>query len=269
MTWLQRYRFRHYVQTSIWIPPVLSTLAAIAAVRLLYWVQQDVGWESPVTADTARAVLGTMAASLFTAIVFVCTALLVAVQLVSAALTPRIIAIVFRDPITKFALTLLVFVFTFSLSALIRISSIVPLLTTHVAAYSCVVCLAVFFFLIDHLGRALRPSGALRAVAWLGRRVIEGVYPQRLVDLQAGTAPEAVRALDGESTATIYNPTDGVVLAFDEKGLLNLARRADCMIEMVPQVGDHVAAGDPLFRIYQGGTTIPAEALCQSVAVGQ
>jgi uncharacterized membrane protein len=269
MTWLQRYRIRHYVQTSIWIPPVLSTLAAIAAVRLLYWIQLDVGWESPVTADTARAVLGTMAASLFTAIVFVCTALLVAVQLVSAALTPRIIGIVFRDPITKFALTLLVFVFTFSLSALIRISSIVPLLTTHVAAYSCVVCLAVFFFLIDHLGRALRPSGALRAVAWLGRRVIESVYPQRLADLKAGAAPETARAPDGEPTATIYNPTDGVVLAFDEKGLLNLARRADCIIEMVPQVGDHVAAGDPLFRIYQGGTALPADALCQSVAVGQ
>jgi uncharacterized membrane protein len=210
-----------------------------------------------------------MAASLFTAIVFVCTALLVAVQLVSAALTPRIIAIVFRDPITKFALTLLVFVFTFSLSALIRISSTVPLLTTHVAAYSCVVCLAVFFFLIDHLGRALRPSGALRAVAWFGRRVIESVYPQRLADLKAGTAPEVARAPDGEPTATIYNPTDGVVLAFDERGLLNLARRADCIIEMVPQVGDHVAAGDPLFRIYQGGATLPADALCQSVAVGQ
>ena len=269
MTWLQRYRIRHYVQTSIWIPPVLSTLAAIAAVRLLYWVQQDVGWESPVTADTARAVLGTMAASLFTAIVFVCTALLVAVQLVSAALTPRIIGIVFRDPITKFALTLLVFVFTFSLSALIRISSFVPLLTTHVAAYSCVVCLAVFFYLIDHLGRALRPSGALRAVAWLGRGVIESVYPERLADLKAGTAMEAARFPVGEPTATIYNPTDGVVLAFDEKGLLHLARRADCIIEMVPQVGDHVAAGDPLFRIYQGGAAVPADVLCQSVAVGQ
>jgi uncharacterized membrane protein len=269
MTWLQRYRIRHYVQTSIWIPPVLSTLAAIAAVRLLYWIQQDVGWESPVTADTARAVLGTMAASLFTAVVFVCTALLVAVQLVSAALTPRIIAIVFRDPITKFALTLLVFVFTFSLSALIRITSNVPLLTTHVAAYSCVVCLAVFFFLIDHLGRALRPSGALRAVAWLGRRVIERVYPQRLADLKAGTAPEVARAPDGEPTAVITNHTDGVVLAFDEKGLLNLARRMDCIIEMVPQVGDHVAAGDPLFRIYQGGAALSADALCQSVAVGQ
>jgi uncharacterized membrane protein len=269
MTWLQRYRLRQYARNSIWILPVLSMLAAIATVRLLHWIQKDLGWESPVTADTARAVLGTMAASLFTAIVFVCTALLVAVQLVSAALTPRIIAIVFRDPITKLVLTLLVFVFTLSLSALIRITSHVPLLTTHVAAYSCVACLAAFFILIDHLGRALRPSGALRAVAWLGRRVIESVYPQLLVHLKAGAALALARAPDGEPTATIVSPADGVLLAFDEKGLLNLARRADCIIEMVPQVGDHVATGDPLFRIYQSGTALLAEALCQSVAVGQ
>lgn len=59
------------------------------------------------------------------------------------------------------------------------------------------------------------------------------------------------------------------MLAFHEEGLLKLAQRADCVIELVPQVGDHVAAGDALFRIYQCGATLSAEALCQSVAVGQ
>src|SRR6516165_4946886 len=123
MTWIQRYRVRYYFRNSIWILPVLSALAAIAVVRLLHWIEQQMGWVSPVDPDTARALLGTAASSLFTSIVFVCTALLVAVQLASAALTPRIIALVFRDPITKSCLTLLVFTFTFSLSALIRIKA--------------------------------------------------------------------------------------------------------------------------------------------------
>src|SRR5262249_16873399 len=153
----------------------------------------------------------------------------------SAALTPRIIAIVFRDPITKIALTMLVFTFTFSLSALIRITSTVPLLTAHVAAYGGVVCLAVFFFLFDHLGKALPPRRALRAVGWLGRRVIEDVYPHRMFTLQSGAKLEAARAPDGEPTAIITSRTDGVVLAFDEGGLLKLAHRADCIIEMIPQ----------------------------------
>jgi uncharacterized membrane protein len=269
MSWLRRYRIRHYIQNSIWVYPVLSSVAAIAAVRLLHVIEKDLDWESPVDADTARAVLGTLASALFTGVVFICSALLVAVQLASAALTPRIIGFVFRDPVIKFSLTVLVFAFTFSLAALLRIKATVPLLTTHAAVYGCLVCMAVFFYLIDHLGKALRPSGALRSIAGLGRRVIESVYPQRAVESSGKTAPQVAEVLDGKPTTTILNRHDGVVLAFDEPGLLSLAQRADCVIEMVPQVGDYVAFGDPLFRLYRGGATLPPEALCQSVAVGQ
>jgi uncharacterized membrane protein len=60
-----------------------------------------------------------------------------------------------------------------------------------------------------------------------------------------------------------------VVLAFDIPGLVSLAQRADCVIELVPQVGDFLAVGDPLFRVFQGGATLPADTLSQSVAVGQ
>ena len=49
---------------------------------------------------------------------------------------------------------------------------------------------------------------------------------------------------------------DGSVLAFDLKGLLALAERTQCVIELVPEVGDFIAQGDPLFRIYQGGAEI-------------
>jgi uncharacterized membrane protein len=269
MTWLQRYRIRHYVQNSIWILPVLSTVGAIAAVRLLHLIEKDLAWESPVDADTARAVLGTMASALFTAMVFVCSALLVAVQLASAALTPRIIALVFRDPVTKGSLTLLVFAFTFSLAVLVRIKETVPLLTAHTAAYGCLMCLAVFFYLIDHLGKALRPSGALRTIAWLGRRVIESVYPRFPAESPERTPRNVAEVLDGKPTATIPNRQDGVLLAFDEAGLLSLARRTDCVIELVPQVGDHVAVGDTLFRVFRGGRTLPPETLSQSVAIGQ
>jgi uncharacterized membrane protein len=48
-----------------------------------------------------------------------------------------------------------------------------------------------------------------------------------------------------------------------------LAQRADCVIELVPQVGDHLASANKLFRIFEGNAAVPAEALRQSVAVGQ
>jgi uncharacterized membrane protein len=269
MTWLQLYRVRNYIQNSIWVFPVLSSLAAIVVVRLLHWIEKEMGWDSPVDADTARAVLGTMASSLFTSIVFVCTALLVAVQLASAALTPRIIALVFRDPVTKHSLTLLVFTFMFSLAAQLRIRSSVPLLTAHTAVYISLLSLGVFFYLIDHLGKALRPSGALRAVAAQGRRVIESVYPREFTESSGRAEPETPRVLEEKPTAVIASLIDGVVVAFDEVGLLSLAQRADCVIELVPQVGDHVTVGDPLFRIYRGDEEVLSEALQHSIAVGQ
>jgi uncharacterized membrane protein len=269
MTWLQRYRLRHYLHNSIWIYPILSSLAAIAAVRVLHWFEVSESWQSPVDPDTARAVLTTLASSLFTSIVFICSSLLVAVQLASAALTPRIIGVVFRDRVTKLSLTLLVFTFMFSISALIRIKTSVPLLTTHAAAYGSLACLGVFLFLIDHLGKALRPSGALRAVAWFGRGVITDVYPRRLGNAPYDTTPDLAPTFDGEPTVTVESDRDGVVLAFDERGLVSLAQRLDCVIEMVPQVGDHVAVGDPLFRLFRAGKEVSTEPLRQSIAVGQ
>jgi uncharacterized membrane protein len=268
MTWLQRYRFRHYVTNSLWVWPVLGMAAASPTVRVLHEMEEVLGLHSWVEPDTARAVLGTLAASMFTFIVFVSSALLVAVQLASSLLTPRIIGIVFRDPVTKVCLTVFVFTFTFSLAALVRVTSSVPLLTANVGAYSCLVSLALFILLIDHVGKSLRPSGALWVVASLGRAVIESVYPRRLVEM-AGKPPAPATVPDGEPTCVVANQRDGVVLAFDMRGIVALAQRADCVVELVPQVGDFIAVGDPLFRVYRGGTGPPAEALCNSVAVGQ
>jgi uncharacterized membrane protein len=269
MTWLQRYRVRHYLSNSIWVFPVLAAVAAIAAVRLLHRLEEGLGLQSTIEPGTAIAVLGTIVSALLTSVVFVCSSLLIAVQLVSAQLTPRIISVVFRDPVTKLSLTLFAFMFMFSLATLIRVSSAVPLLTTHVAAYGSLVSLAVFFYLIDRLGKTLRPSGALRSVAASGCRVIESVYPYRLPAKVEGVSALTAASPDGEPTATVTSTTEGVVLAFDQQGLLALAQRADCVIEMVPQVGDQVAAGDVLFRIFRGGAALPAAALCASIAVGQ
>ena len=65
---------------------------------------------------------------------------------------------------------------------------------------------------------------------------------------------EPAQVLSGEPTCTIVNRRDGVVLACDVEGLVTWAQRANCVMELVPQVGDFVAAGDPLFRVFQDGT---------------
>ena len=57
MTWLQRYRIRHYAKNSLWVLPVLGVVAAIAAARFLHSLEEAAGWQTRIDPDTARAVL--------------------------------------------------------------------------------------------------------------------------------------------------------------------------------------------------------------------
>jgi uncharacterized membrane protein len=268
MSWLQRYKLRYYLRNSIWILPVSGMVGGVVAVICLHWIEERAGWRSTFDPAAALALFATLAGSMLTFIVFLSSSLLLVVQLASAQLSPRIIGVVFRDRVTRFALTLFAFTFTFTLAVLVRIHASVPGVTAHVAGYLCLLSVGVFLFLIDHVGKSLRPSGALRVVARLGHEVIQSVYPRRLSRPQ-DAAQNPVNALGGGPAGTVPSPNDGVFLAFDLEGLVVLARQAECVLELVPQVGDFVAAGSPLFRIFGGQGGPSASALCQSVALGQ
>jgi uncharacterized membrane protein len=267
MSWIRRYKLRNYVRNSVWILPVASMTAALASVSSLHWIEQRAGWQSNLDPGAALALFSTLAGSMLTFIVFLSSSLLLVVQLASAQLSPRIIGVVFQDAVVRFALTLFAFSFTFTLGVLVRIHTSVPVVTAHLSAYLCVLSIGVFLFLIDHVGKSLRPSGALRAVARMGHKEIQRVYPRRLSSQQhsehgGGKSP-------GGPVSTVSSPKDGVLLAFDPQGLVRLAWQTGCTIELVPQVGDFVAAGNSLFRILGGQGGPSTTALCELVALGQ
>jgi len=53
--------------------------------------------------ENVRVIMSTVASSTFTLVVLVSSAVLLAIQLASAQLTPRIIAMVYRNPYQKLA----------------------------------------------------------------------------------------------------------------------------------------------------------------------
>ena len=268
MIWLQRYNLRHYFQNSIWILPVIGMVAALVSIQCLDWLEARAGWKSSLDPAAVLALFGTLAGSMLTFIVFLSSSLLLVVQLASAQLSPRIIGVVFRDRVTRSALTLFAFTFTFTLAVLVRIHGAVPTATAYVSAFLCLLSVGVFLFLIDHVGKLMRPSGAFQVVGRLGHAEILRVYPRRLTG-PPETGHRRENALGGEAAGTVSSPQDGVFLAFDLEGIVALARKSDCVIELVPQVGDFVAAESPLFRIYGGKGGPSGRALCQSVALGQ
>jgi uncharacterized membrane protein len=267
MSWKRAYQARLAFRNAIWILPALGMVAGLVMIRILIAIDRSLGWDAGFPPESARALVSTLASSVFTLVVFVSSALLLAVQLASSQLTPRVIAIVFRDPVTKGLVTLFVFTFSLALALLVRIDTTVPWLTGGVVAYGFLASLVGFLILINHLGKSLRPSGVLRSVARMGRESIEGVYP-RLEGDAAPTPESATNGRCGEAARTVPSTRDGVMLAFDLHGLTSLAERAGCVIELVPQVGDFVAAGDPLLRVHPGSSHVPDDSLREGVCVG-
>src|SRR5262249_20292566 len=132
-----------------------------------------------------------------------------------------------------------------------------------------VASLFAFFYLIDHVGKELRPSGVLKRLGGVGNEVIISVYPRVLTGPPRPTAREVDEILGQEPRLTVNNTRHGVVLAFDMPGLVSLARNADCLINLVPQVGDFVGADAPLFEVFNGGESLSPVALCRCIAMGQ
>jgi len=66
----------------------------------------------------------------------------------------------------------------------------------------------------------------------------------------------------------IHTGTSQIVLAVDAATLVAEARRLDGVIEFVPQVGDFVAADEPLFRLYGGAEGADDAVLREAVAFG-
>jgi uncharacterized membrane protein len=268
MNWRQRYRLVLYFRNSLWILPALSIVAALISVSLLTSYEAAVGSQIKMSTESARVIMSTVAGSTFTLVVLVSSAVLLAIQLASAQLTPRIIAMIYRAPYQKLAFAIFVFTFTFSASVLARIDESAPRIASYAAVYGFLVDLALFIFFIDQIGKMLRPSSAVRRVALSGRKVLRSAYPELMTDDSA--APLSINGLtEGQEPRTTLSTLDGAVLAFDMKGLVSLAQQHKCVIELVPEVGQFVAEGDPLFRIYNGGNGVSDSKLRNSVAKGE
>jgi uncharacterized membrane protein len=121
--------------------------------------------------------------------------------------------------------------------------------------------------MIDNVGKSLRPIILLNLIGSKGQEVIAEVYPEHVEEAEIIAANDPIVTERG-SSRTIVSRSTGVVLAFDVAGIIETARHTNCLIEFIPQVGDFVTEGDPLFRLFQGGEIITDHQLNQAVAIG-
>ena len=275
MTWNRRYVLKSYVRGALWIVPFFAVVGYLVFVRIAEalnrWLvlsgRVDETTFYGLTAAGARSLLETLVTLNMSFLVFTFGSLLVAIQVAGGQYTPRIISTtLLRDNAIRFSVGYFVFTLLCAVRVLMRMDeAIVPQFSLFLAAVLGGISIVVFLFLIDYAARMLRPISLVQKVGDDGIAVLESLYPEpsrgpRHVE------PARARAVPDRTVA--HTGSSGSVLAVDLAGLVAQARRANGIVEFVPQVGDYVAVGEPLFRLYGGAGAIDDRTLRGAVAFG-
>ena len=269
LAWGRVYRAISYLKSALWTVPLIAIALELLLSPLIRafdtWQRWYVAGLSPAGATALYQTVITMTLSF---LVFTFGSLLVAIQVAGGQLTPRIIATtLLRNNVVRYSVGLFVFTLVFAVAALNRQEDSVHHLVSLVTGILGVACIADFLFLIDYAARLLRPVAVVARIGDEGVAMIRAVYPAPATALP----PEAV-ALHEEGQLprreVEHRNTSEIVLAVDIPTLVALARSHDGVIEFVPQVGDFVAEGEPLFVLHGGATAIDDRALHSTVAFG-
>ena len=268
MHWKQFYYVRDYLRSSLWIVPLVAIPLELAATRILHRLDGWLGWAFlDLGVPGAQAMLNAIVTATLSFVVFTFGSLLVALQVASGQLTPRIIATVLvRNDVVRYTTGLFIFTLLFAVSATNRMQGTVFQLVVFVAACLGILCFAAFLYLIDYAARLLRPISILSRVGQAGLKVIESVYPEPTLGANRSDAP---RHELGEPGRVIpHGGTSEIVLAANLHELIAQAQRSNGVIEFVPQVGDFIATDEPLFKLYGGAASLDADDLRSAVAFG-
>lgn len=262
------YRLTNRLKSSLWTIPILAIPLALIATRLLHWLDSQIGWSFLAFGVAgAQAILQAIVTATLSFMVFTFGSLLIAIQVASGTLTPRIIApTLLQNATVRYTVGLFIFTWLLALGVQNRIDQKVSQLPLFVAAVFGVLSFAAFFYLIDQASRLLRPIAVLSNVGNTGLEVIRSVYPD--LSLGSDNQESARHKLGFPKRTILHNGSSGIVLAVDVEKLRRQAELEDGVIEFVPQVGDFVAVDEPLFYLYGGAHTIEDRILLGSMAFG-
>jgi uncharacterized membrane protein len=269
MDWLTRLWLRASIRSTLWVVPVIAYVTSFVAIRigsyLDDWLQWSWAWKLELT--TTQTALEGLVGSTISFIVFAFSSLLVAIQIASAQLTPRIIATtLLRDTTLRWIVALFVFTLSFSLGTLARTQERVQYLLLTGSVILGGTSTVAFIYLIDYAARLLRPVSIVWRLGEEGLKVIEQVYPSRISGNHKPTARYEPTGNPGRTV--VHQGISAIVLGADLDILRLEATRTDGLIEFCHQVGNFVAVGEPLFHLHGGAVTANDALLRSAVAFG-
>ena len=247
-------RLQRFVRTSMWLLPIgcLAAGALLAVVTLA--VDRATGYRLVPqsltgTPSDAQTILSSFATAMVSLTTLVLTVTLVAVQLAMGQFSPRIVGALLTDRWSQLAIGLFGASFLVAVLTLREIrgsdTGTVPglsMLLSYVLMLASIVVLVLF---VHHAGQGLRVAGLIDLVGDRSREFIVREHGE--LPVVTGGPDEVVAAEPGN------------VIRVDRPALVDAARRENCLLELVPVVGDFVVGGAPLLRVHPAGMSAPGQ----------
>ncbi|MBL8703893.1 MAG: DUF2254 domain-containing protein [Rhodospirillales bacterium] len=265
--WSNWYRLVSYCRSSLWIVPFFAILCEQVLIRITDRLNPMITWRFyDMDVNSAMAVLNAIVTLTLSLIVFTFGSMLVAIQVAGGQLTPRIIATtLLPNNVVRFSVGLFTFTMVYGIGTIGRIGQGLNHLAMAVTVVLGLLCIVSFLYLIDYAARLLRPVSIMTHVGESGLKVIESVYTRKRAK---SLPPENRLQLPDRPHQLVYHRgSSGIVLAVNFDQLVAAAQRADCIIELVPHVGDFIAVDEPLFQVY-GGEIADEDDLRATIALG-
>ena len=272
----RRVLAREWLRDRFWALPSLLLVAGVllaivtAEAETLNLPAADRGW-LPVRAGAADTILGVIATSMLTFVGVVFTITLVALQLASAQLSPRVLRTFVRSFLTKLAFGIFLATFAFAMTVLVldqsRATGAADSRAVTVASLLVAASLLVFVAYVTATMKLLQVSWVITAVANETRRAVAVNFPPAEAYLTAAapalSPSPALLRLSGEGRRAL-----GVLRGIDRARLVELARGHGCVLDLLPRLGSYVDTGTPVFAVH-GGTTPPAGQVLACVDLGR
>src|SRR5258705_11442042 len=150
MNWSRWFRLVSYARSSLWVVPFVAIVLEQIALRVVMRIDDWLGWVFyGAGVHGAEIVLQTAITLTLSFLVFTFGSLLVAIQVASGQLTPRIIATtLLRDNVVRYSVGLFVFSMLFSLGVLTRTETKVHELSLLIAAILGFISIVGFLYFI-------------------------------------------------------------------------------------------------------------------------
>jgi uncharacterized membrane protein len=247
------------LRDSFWPAPALLlaigvTLAALTVNAARLGIPAVLLRGPRVDPGETSSVLGIIASSTLTFLGVVFTLSLVALQLASSQLSPRVVRMFVRSSVTKLAFGILLCAFSYSVAFLVLEGGHHNEADSRGLAVSMGLVTASLIVFLGYVASTMR----LLQVAWVITRVADetrgAIARQTPADdqrLQAAfpalTLDPLIVRLSGRGKSL------GVVQGVDHRRLVRLAERHDCVLQLLVRVGEYVPTGGSVFAVHARG----------------